>query len=210
MSLTNANPFVVNIIDLQNIANSITGTTPLSQLQADVANIQEIVQYTTKTIAADIITNFTPNQSIKINTNTSTIGAFTNSIETAASSLRFTVAGNTVLQIAPSGLLNLSTGVSISGWLYVSESAYVKNLYQTSDKALKTNITPFFTTLDDVLRLKPQEFQWKGTGEHDIGFIAQDVHTVWPSLTTVNPQDGSMGISYSRFILSQDIGILLI
>jgi hypothetical protein len=70
---TNTNPFVVNIVDLQNIAVTITGypTGPaaVAQLQLDVGNLQEMVQYDTKTIAADTITNFTPGNTIQVTTN---------------------------------------------------------------------------------------------------------------------------------------------
>ena len=56
---TNASPFVVNIVELQNIATSITGaaggSAGLSQVQQDVANIQQMVNYDTKTIAADVL-----------------------------------------------------------------------------------------------------------------------------------------------------------
>ena len=195
---TNANPFIVNLVDLQNIATSITGLNQLSQLQIDVANIQEMVQYETKTIAADTITNFTPGYDIQIIGNTTSNTTGSSNID-STSSIVFTVGGNEVLQIGPSPTY-FSTGVDITGWLFVSESAFVKNLYQTSDKSLKTDIKPFFTTVNDVLTLKPQHFTWKGTGEHDLGFIAQDVNEVWPSLTTTNTKDGSMGLSYSRFI----------
>ena len=211
---TNANPFIVNLVDLQNIATSITGQSATSQLQLDVANLQQMVHFETKTIVADILTNFTPGQQVQIqnlsqsNTvvNTTTVPTNT-SINIQPSSISFTVAGDTIMQLEPTGMVQFissptyfSTGVSINGWLYVSESAFVKNLYQTSDKTLKTNITPFFTTVNDVLRLEPQTFTWKTTGDSDVGFIAQDVHAVWPSLTTTNPQDGTMGIAYSRFI----------
>ena len=206
---TNANPFIVNLVDLQNINTSITGVNTLLQLQTDVANIQEMVQFTTKTLAADTITNFTEGQQVQIQ-GVSNIPTFSNSatgIDVQPNSISFTVTGNTNLQLDPTGMLQFtssptyfSTGVNIAGWLYVSESAFVKNLYQTSDRSFKTDIEPFFTTVNDVLRLEPRKFAWKETGEQDLGFIAQDVQDVWPSLTIRNPQDGSLGLSYSRFI----------
>ena len=213
---TNANPFIVNLVDLQNINTSITGVNPLSQLQTDVANIQEMVQFNTKTLAADTITSFTEGLQVQIQgittsiSNTSnTIPSFSNEtgITIETSSISFTVAGNTVLDLRSTGMLQftssptyVSTGVNISGWLYVSESAYVKNLYQTSDESFKMDSKPFFTTVNDVLQLEPRTFTWKSSGDKDLGFIAQDVLRVWPSLTVTNPQDGSLGISYSRFI----------
>lgn len=215
---TNANPYVVNIVDLQNIALSITGTNAVTQLQQDVLNIQQMVLYDTKTIAIDVLSNYTPGGDIQVVANLnisstvqslgilSTIGTFMTGIGTFASTITFTVAGDQALTLQPTGMLHytssptyFSTGVDIAGWLYVSESAFVKNLYQTSDKALKTNIQPFFTTVNDVLRLEPKKFHWRNNGDPDIGFIAQEVNEAWPSLTTTDSH-GSMGIAYSRFI----------
>jgi hypothetical protein len=76
----------------------------------------------------------------------------------------------------------------------VSGNAYVTSLFQTSDRNLKSDIQPFTTCLDDILKLKPCTFNWKETNEADIGFIAQDVQKAWPSLT-----DGTT-IAYSRFV----------
>ena len=230
---TNANQFVVNIVELQNIATSITGVASgaaaLTQLQSDVANLQQMVKYDSKTIVADVLSNFTTGQDIQVlaNLNLSNTTLYYNSnsitdslsnissistltfstyITTSVSSIQFIVAGDTPLQITSTGILKytsspkyFSTGVDIAGWLYVSESAYVKNLYQTSDKHLKTNIMPFFTTVNDVLKLEPRHFNWKNTGDPDIGFIAQEVNEVWPTLTNTDSH-GSMGIAYSRFI----------
>ena len=199
---TYTNPFIVNIVDLQNIATSITGQTPLSQLETEVANIQKMVQFDTKTIAADIITNFTAGQDIQVigtlNNTTITQNSI-NGIETTSNSMSLNVAGEQVIQIHTPTPTYFSTTVDIAGWLHVSESAYVKNLYQTSDESLKTNVEPFFTTINDVLALKPKQFTWKATGEKDLGFIAQEVNTVWPSLTCTR-EDGTMSLAYSRFI----------
>jgi hypothetical protein len=76
----------------------------------------------------------------------------------------------------------------------VSENAYVKNIYQTSDESKKTNIQPFTTCLDDILKLKPCTFEWKDSGDRDLGFIAQEVKTSWPCLT-----EGT-SLAYSRFV----------
>ena len=225
---TNANPYVVNIVELQNIALSITGTNAVTDLQQDMSNIKQMVLYDTKTIATDVLSNYTLGQDIQVlanlnfsntsiyynsnvvslQTQTSTISTFNTGITTSdsASTITFTVAGDQSLLLTSTGMLQytqsptyFSTGVDIAGWLYVSESAFVKNLYQTSDQTLKQNIEPFFTTINDVLKLQPRRFNWISGGESDIGFIAQEVKTVWPDLTTVDAH-GTMGLAYSRFI----------
>ena len=229
---TNASPFVVNIVELQNIATSITGaaggSAGLSQVQQDVANLQQMVNYDTKTIAADVLSNFTNSRDIQVlaNLNLSNTFIYSNSnivsfgtaassqltsslntlINTSISSISFTVAGTTPLEITSTGNLHFtssptyfSTGVDIAGWLYVSESAFVKNLYQTSDRNRKKCIEPFFTTVNDVLKLQSRKFEWRFIGDPDIGFIAQEVQEVWPELVETDPT-GSLGLAYSRFI----------
>ena len=70
---TNANPYVVNIVPLQGIATGITSSSDTAgqivSLQATVANIQTMVDYTTHTISADYITSFTPGGTIEITEN---------------------------------------------------------------------------------------------------------------------------------------------
>lgn len=244
---TNSSPFIVNIVDLQNIATSITGSSQeslLTKAQSDIANLQEMVDYTTKTISADFINSFTQSNIIQVladmnlsntslyvnnisisSSGSSSISSISSSVSSLSSSISsigglnsfitvndlastitFTTAGIPTLELVSTGMLKytssstyFSTGISVGGFLYVSENAYAKNWFQTSDSNLKTNIQPFITSVEKVLELQPQHFTWKTTGSYDIGFIAQDVKSVWPELTTTSP-DGSMNIAYSRFV----------
>ena len=75
---TNANPFLVNFVDLQNIIMTITGaasgTAAITQLQSDVGNLQEMVDYDNKIISTDFLTEFTKGHGIDIvNTTTTTV-----------------------------------------------------------------------------------------------------------------------------------------
>ena len=209
---TNANPYVVNIVPLQGIATGITSSSDTAgqilTLQDSVANIQAMVNYETHTVSTDFITSFTQDQTIEITQNInlssaslyqngvlfggsaslSSISAGTSSFITCGpSTISLVSAGNNALQIS-------SMGTWIKGSLYVSENAYVKNMYQTSDRELKTDIKPFTTCLDEILKLEPYTFTWKDSGEADLGFIAQDVQSIWPSLS-----EGT-SIAYSRFV----------
>ena len=210
---TNANPFVINIVPLQGIATGITSSSDTAgqiiALQASIGNIQTMINYDTHTLSTDFITSFTEDQTIEITQNinlssaslyqdgvlfsgssglASTIGVGVSSFITCKpSTISFVSAGNNALQIS-------STGIIVKGSLYVSENAYVKTLYQTSDRELKTDIKPFTTCLDDILKLEPYTFRWKDSGDKDLGFMAQDVHSTWPSLS-----DGN-SIAYSRLV----------
>jgi len=224
---TNANPYVVNIVPLQGIATGLTSSSDtagqITSIQTSIANIQEMVNYDTKTISADYITSFTQEAIIQItdSINLSSASLYQNSILASlggsssstiqfatgsrisgtTSTISFVTAGNEVLKILPTGTLqyvssptNLSTGVDVKGFMYVSENAYVKNIFQTSDREKKINIKPFTTCLDEVLKLSPCSFNWKDSGDADVGFIAQDVQLAWPSLTEGN------SLAYSRFV----------
>lgn len=262
--MADSNLFIVNIVELQNVVTDIRGVKPIDQLQADVANLQQMVDFNTKTILADAMSNFTADNKIEVQadlnlsntnlykdnllvtldiagtggdsgttSNTVSVSSFSSlvldvqALQIGLSSLTFSTifSGNTSvvtngtrstiqmsvggfpnLTLSTTGMLryistptNVSTGVNIAGFLYVSEDAWVRNLYQTSDESKKTNIRPFTTTLDDVLRLEPKRFTWKLTGEPDIGFLAQSVDSVWPELTT-RDSSGLMGLAYSRFV----------
>lgn len=221
---TNASPFIVNIVDLQNIATGITGSSSnaiLRKAQADIANIQQMVNYDTRTISTDILTSLTKGKTIDImaNLNLSNVSLYTNNnsvilntdstqsshmstlgtsgngifINTSLQTISFTTAGTQSFLMDASGNGNFSNNVYIGG------NVYVTNVIQTSDVELKVNVGPFTTTVEEVLKLQPQKFEWVKTGAPDVGFIAQDVQTAWPSLTETHP-DGTMGIVYSRFI----------
>lgn len=51
-----------------------------------------------------------------------------------------------------------------------------------SDRTLKENITPLGGALEQVMQLQPVSFDWKASGTHSMGFIAQDVERVFPEL----------------------------
>ena len=217
---TNANPYVVNIVPLQGIATGITSSADtagqITNLQTNVANLQSIVNYDTRTISVDAITSFTNGNTIEFTSdvNLSSVSLYSNgnpvvfntsssselssiqftnqtNISGTSNAISFVCAGNEVLKILSSNLAS----VNITGFLNVSENAYVKTLFQTSDRSQKTNILPFSTCLDDILKLEPCTFDWISSGQSDIGFIAQDVQKIWPSLT----HDGK-SIAYSRLI----------
>ena len=50
----------------------------------------------------------------------------------------------------------------------------------TSDKRLKENIKPLSVGLNELLKIQPSEYNWKGSTGLDQGFIAQDLYKIWP------------------------------
>ena len=51
-----------------------------------------------------------------------------------------------------------------------------------SDERLKENITDLPSQLNNVMALRPVEFDYKATGGHQIGFIAQEVQDIYSDL----------------------------
>jgi hypothetical protein len=65
-----------------------------------------------------------------------------------------------------------------------------------SDSTKKYNIQPINYGLKEVMKLKPVSYQMKGTNNHDIGFIAQEVKLILPEL--VYGKEGEMTLSYGQ------------
>jgi Chaperone of endosialidase len=68
-----------------------------------------------------------------------------------------------------------------------------------SSKQWKTSIQPLEGALDKVEHLRGVSFDWKSTGKHDIGLIAEEAAAVVPEVVAVDPADNKVkGIEYSR------------
>jgi uncharacterized NAD-dependent epimerase/dehydratase family protein len=62
----------------------------------------------------------------------------------------------------------------------------------------KKNVTSFSSGLELVQRLRPIRFEWKEGGMKDIGFGAEEVAAVEPSLVTYNDRGQVEGVKYDR------------
>jgi hypothetical protein len=70
-------------------------------------------------------------------------------------------------------------------------------LCQASSLIYKTNITNLQTGLGTIMRLRPVTFDWKESGDPDLGLIAEEVERVDPSLVLF--KDGRVqGVKYDR------------
>jgi len=223
---TNASPFIVNIVDLQNIATGISGTSKDSQLaqaQSDIANLQQIVDFQGRSISVDTINSFTQGKTIDVmaNLNLSNASLYSNSNaitlttgKTIASNVSLSTIGGSSTHVSVNNLANTisfvtagtqsfqmnSTRVAyFTNDVHIQGTVYVNGIINSSDKELKTNFVPFSRPLAHILQLQPYQFIWKATGKPDIGFVAQDVEAILPELTERDPT-GSIGIAYSRFI----------
>lgn len=68
-----------------------------------------------------------------------------------------------------------------------------------SDVRLKENIVPLDVGLKEVMKLRPVEFDWKKTGKHSFGFIAQELQQHLPKL--VSPITDKSASEYEEVVV---------
>lgn len=81
----------------------------------------------------------------------------------------------------------------------------ITNLYcygglsSPSDIKLKENIKDLPYGLNDVVQMRPVEYDLKVDGRHDIGFIAQEMNQVVPDVVK-EMNDGTLSIEYAKLV----------
>lgn len=76
------------------------------------------------------------------------------------------------------------TGSAAALWI---DGSNVGNITRTSDRRVKNNIEPLTLGLAEILKLRPQSFEWIDTANPpgpQFGLIAQDVATILPTIAT--------------------------
>jgi hypothetical protein len=63
------------------------------------------------------------------------------------------------------------------------------NFNTSSDERLKENIVDASSQLGTVLNTKVREFNWKNGGEHNVGFVAQELNEVIPNVVNEGGDD---------------------
>ncbi len=78
----------------------------------------------------------------------------------------------------------------------------VNGVIQTSDARLKTNITTLNYGLQELMQLKPVQFNWKNdaAGEKEIGFLAQDIQKLIPEAVVAPANGDALGVKYAELI----------
>ena len=69
-----------------------------------------------------------------------------------------------------------------------------------SDASLKTNIQTIPNALDDILKLRGVEFNWKKDGSLGLGVIAQEVEAVYPQLVQTDKTTGLKSVEYGSLV----------
>jgi len=68
----------------------------------------------------------------------------------------------------------------------------------SSSLRYKNNIDDLTIGLETIAKLRPVTFNWKDSGQADLGFIAEEVNQVMPLLTTRNQAGQIEGVKYDR------------
>jgi len=91
---------------------------------------------------------------------------------------------------------NISTNIVTTG------SVVAANFNTTSDKRLKTNVADAAPSSDIVDAIQVRQYDWKDSGKHDAyGFVAQELHTVYPAAVTPGETDAEIWtVDFSKLV----------
>jgi len=112
------------------------------------------------------------------NTNTSATGPGI----IVAKWLNSNATSNVLMQFLINGVATGSGQINANGASAAAFGSY-------SDARLKENIEPLPSQLDNILALKPSEFDYKDGSGHQIGFIAQEMQEVYPDVVSKGEND---------------------
>jgi hypothetical protein len=70
--------------------------------------------------------------------------------------------------------------------------------YDTSSARYKDNIRDSKYGLADVLKIQSRQFEYKDTGNSDVGFIAEEMVDIVPELVAIDKEGRPDAVSYDR------------
>jgi len=194
------NPFVLNIIDLQNVITNSGGTNTSNLMAQDIQRLKTMVDTTSRTVYTDYLKDFSGTGSIQVGadlnfvTNTEkgiTPGLYSDGISLSMGSALGSQlsSGSTVLSIntgeAMFSVTNDGTtlfAVDSDGTGTFTGNVYGTGFYTLSDTLAKRNITAIEDSYERVCSLQPSSWTWAETEKKGIGLLAQDVERVFPEL----------------------------
>jgi Chaperone of endosialidase len=186
------NPYVVNLIGLQNTQSNSSGVTLNNSLSNALCNLEQMVDFGTKTIYANNLSNFdtTPLQ-VLTDLNLSNTNLYQNSNLVILPTTSNT-AGNTTITDGT------NTAYVSTGGLFVNGAVTATNFVTPSDERLKMRIETLANSEWAIGQLRGVRFEWRNTGARDIGFIAQELGKVIPE--AVVARAGELYVSYDKVV----------
>jgi len=86
-----------------------------------------------------------------------------------------------ITNVDGNNLINFSNAAGTGQKGAIASSNSTSVAYNTSsDARMKTNVTPMSSMIQKIKQLNPAHFVWKDGGIKDDGFIAQEVHKIFP------------------------------
>jgi len=186
------NPYVLNLIGLQNVQSNTSGVNTTATLTNALCNLQQMVDFDTKTIYANNLSNFdtTPLQ-VLTDLNLSNTNLYQNSNLVILPTTSNT-AGNTTLTDGT------NTAYVSTGGLFVNGAVTATNFVTPSDSRLKMKIETLANSEWAIGQLRGVRFEWRDTGSRDIGFIAQELEKVIPE--AVVKRSGELYVAYDKVV----------
>jgi hypothetical protein len=190
------NPYVINLIGLQNVQSNSSGVNTTVALTNAICNLQQMVDFDTKTIYANNLSNFdlSPLQ-VLTDLNLSNTNLYQNSnlvILPTTSNTTTNTTGNTSITDG------INTAYVSTGGLFVNGAVTATNFVTPSDLRLKMNIETLENSSWAIGQLRGVRFEWCNTGAPDIGFIAQEILDVIPE--AVVTRSGELYVSYDKVV----------
>ena len=94
------------------------------------------------------------------------------------------------------GEIQVDTLASASGTNLCINGSVISSC--SSSIRYKENVKDLDIGLNEILRMRPVSFKWKGRDENDLGLIAEEVHDVSPLLNTYTKDGKVEGVKYSQ------------
>lgn len=116
-----------------------------------------------------------------------------------------TTSGNIVMNAVLGTIIKSTAGAPLSldikGVGKADEFQAGKFIYSASDITMKENLLPMTDALEKLMQIRAYSFNWKGTHNHDVGLMAQDVQKVFPEIVTpLSEGKGKLGIEYAKMV----------
>jgi hypothetical protein len=121
---------------------------------------------------------------------------------TSTEKMRILSSGNVGIgTTTPAQALEVNGEVQIDGWATASATSVCRNnnVLSTCSSSIryKENVKNFTGGLDDLMRMRPVKFKWKGRDENDFGLVAEEMRDINPLYVTY--QDGRIeGVKYPQ------------
>ena len=90
----------------------------------------------------------------------------------------------------------------ITGALAVTGALFATSITETSTLRYKENVTDL-DSVSSLYKLRPVKFNWKDSGNDDIGLIAEEVNKHVPELVHLDGEGGAEGIKYSKLTVKK-------